>query len=54
MSAVTVFVVTHDALAAFARPAIDLRTGELVELAVEIEPVQLELPLDQPVVPPGN
>lgn len=49
MSAVSIIVVTHDALAAFARPAIDLRTGEIIELpVVASEPVQLEIPFDVP------
>lgn len=56
MSDVSIIVVSRDALAAFARPAIDLRTGEIVELPAEVEPVQLEIPFDVPGAtdPPGG
>lgn len=38
-----IVVTTQEAIQAFAHPALDLLTGEIIELAAEPAPVQLEL-----------
>ncbi|WP_332820460.1 hypothetical protein [Pseudomonas sp.] len=45
----TFVVITQEAVQGFIRPALDLQTGEIIELATELAPVQLELfePLDE-------
>ena len=40
----TFIIVTPEALSPFTRPALDLQTGQLIELEPDA-PVQLELPL---------
>lgn len=42
-------IITQEALQAFIHPGLDLQTGEIIELAAEPAPVQLELfePLDE-------
>lgn len=44
----TIYIVPGEALRGFTRPAIDLATGEIIDLEAEPAPVQLELfePLD--------
>jgi hypothetical protein len=39
----TIFIIPDETLPAFTHPALDLATGELIELAAEPAPVQLEL-----------
>lgn len=44
-------IITQDTLKGFAHPALDLMTGEIIELAAEPGPVQLELFTARPSLP---